>query len=57
MNKFINTILTVTLAVSGLTSCSDWLDVQPESQQREKDMFKNYDGVKDALTGCYSSMA
>ncbi|GAB6949680.1 RagB/SusD family nutrient uptake outer membrane protein [Hoylesella timonensis 4401737 = DSM 22865 = JCM 15640] len=57
MNKFINTILTITLAVSGLTSCSDWLDVQPESQQREKDMFKNYDGFKDALTGCYSSMA
>lgn len=38
-------------------SCSDWLDVKPESEEREKDLFTSYQGFKDALAGCYSTMA
>lgn len=37
-------------------SCSDWLDVKPESEEREKDLFTSYQGFKDALSGCYSTM-
>lgn len=40
-----------------LGSCSDWLDVKPESEEREKDLFTSYQGFKDALAGCYSTMA
>lgn len=40
-----------------LGSCSDWLDVKPETEDREKDLFTSYQGFKDALAGCYSTMA
>lgn len=51
-------ILFLFLAViTTLTSCSDWLDVQPLNQQREKDIYTTYKGYQDALTGCYSIMA
>lgn len=54
-NKTIYIILLV--AVSFFTSCSDWLDVQPQNQQREKDLYTTYKGYQDALTGCYAAMA
>lgn len=57
MKKFFSIIFICVLAVGSLSSCNDWLDVQPQSQQREKDMFKSYEGFKSALVGCYSSMA
>ena len=51
-------ILFLFLAViTTLTSCSDWLDVQPLNQQREKDIYTTYKGYQDTLTGCYSIMA
>ena len=51
MRKF---ILYITLfATLSLTSCNDWLDVKPEAQTDEKDMFKSVDGFKNALTACY----
>ena len=40
-----------------LSSCSDWLDVQPETQVREEVMFEKYKGFQDALSGIYLSMA
>lgn len=40
-----------------LSSCNDWLDVRPETEQKDKDMFSTYDGFRDALTGCYMSLA
>lgn len=46
-------------AVSGmllLSSCNDWLDVQPKSQVPEKEMFRSEEGFKDALTACYIKM-
>lgn len=37
-------------------SCSDWLDVQPEMQRKEDDMFAHYKGYRNALSGCYAAM-
>lgn len=39
------------------TSCSDWLDIQSKSEERESNMFETYNGFKEALAGCYTSMA
>ena len=47
-------ILYITLfATLSLSSCNDWLNVKPEAQTDEKDMFKTVDGFKNALTACY----
>ena len=35
------------------SSCNDWLDVKPQGQTEEEDMYTTYEGFKDALTGCY----
>lgn len=40
-----------------LSSCSDWLDVQPESQIDGKEFFSNEQGYKDALNGVYINLA
>lgn len=45
------------LTSSLLTSCEDWLDVQGENTQKEIDMFDEYKGFRDALTGCYLSFS
>lgn len=50
-------ILLCTVFALGVSSCSDWLDVRPETEQKDKDMFSTYDGFCDALTGCYMSLA
>ena len=57
MRTFFNIVPIFFLIVGFFTSCNDWLDVQPESQQREKDLFKTYVGFKSSLSGCYSTMA
>lgn len=38
------------------SACNDWLDVQPKSQLGREELFDDYAGFKDALTGCYMSM-
>ena len=38
-------------------SCNDWLDVRPDTEQKDKDLFTTYKGFQDALTGCYMSLA
>ena len=40
-----------------LTSCNDWLDVRPETEQKEDDQFSTENGFQMALTGCYLHMA
>lgn len=40
-----------------LVSCNDWLDVRPETEQKDYDQFSTVNGFFDALTGCYMSMA
>ncbi len=37
-------------------SCNDWLDVNPETEQKEKEQFSSYRGFCTALTGCYMAM-
>ena len=39
------------------SSCNDWLDVRPETEQKEEDQFSSVNGFFDALVGCYMSMA
>lgn len=43
--------------LTALSSCNEWLDVRPETEQKEKDQFSTYEGFCNALTGCYMSMA
>ena len=40
-----------------LTSCSDWLNVEPKSLMEEEDMFSREVGFKEALAGVYIQMA
>lgn len=40
-----------------LSSCNEWLDVRPQTEQKEEDQFSTYEGFCNALTGCYMSMA
>lgn len=39
-----------------LTSCNEWLDVQPKSQVEDTELFETESGYKEALAGVYSSM-
>ena len=42
--------------VAALTSCNDWLDVEPKSQIKEENHFDREGGYKDQLTGIYTKM-
>lgn len=50
-------ILILLAILAFTTSCNDWLDVRGENIQKEKDQFESYKGFRDALTGCYMSLA
>ena len=50
---YIITVLVALLSVS----CNDWLDVRPDTEQKDKDLFTTYKGFQDALSGCYMSLA
>ncbi|MDR1272967.1 MAG: RagB/SusD family nutrient uptake outer membrane protein [Odoribacteraceae bacterium] len=50
-------ILLLAIIATCNVACRDWLDVAPEMQQKESDLFGSYRGFRDALTGCYMSMA
>jgi hypothetical protein len=56
MKKYFN-IIFLFIAALCFSSCNDWLDVRPDTQQEEGDMFTTYKGFKDALTGCYETLA
>lgn len=49
-------IIGASLAFS-MSSCNDWLDVRPDTEQKEKDQFATEKGFQTALTGCYMEMA
>lgn len=38
------------------TSCSDWLDVSPETEKKQEEMFSTETGYKNVLTGAYIRM-
>lgn len=50
-------IATLILAPLFISSCNDWLDVRPDTEQKEKDQFSTENGFQTALTGCYLQMA
>lgn len=39
-----------------LSSCSKWLDVQPEDKFTEKQIFSSVEGISDAINGVYLDM-
>lgn len=47
----------LTVLVVGLSSCNDWLHVNPGTQKEKDEMFSSEDGVMAALTGAYVHMA
>ena len=55
-NKFIYKSACMLLMLAGMTSCNDWLDVQPASQVEDTELFETETGFKEALSGVYSSM-
>ena len=44
------------MAAVMMTSCNDWLNVQPHSQIEDTELFSTEGGFKEALAGVYSSM-
>ncbi len=55
-NRKIYTGLLLPLMCIVFAACNDWLDVQPESQIEDTELFKSETGFKEALSGVYSSM-
>lgn len=41
----------------GLSSCNDWLDIEPKDTTTETDLFATGDGYRIALNGVYAQMA
>jgi starch-binding outer membrane protein, SusD/RagB family len=56
MKRTILSITTLLVALSLLTSCDDWLAVDPKTQIGSDDNFQSEQGFKDALTGTYILM-
>lgn len=47
----------MTMMAFCLASCNDWLDVRPETEQKDYDQFSSVGGFYDALVGAYMTMA
>ena len=45
-------VLSFLIGLLVLSSCSDWLDIQPKTEVKEDKMFETESGFKDALIGC-----
>lgn len=56
MRKMIYMLLLAGTALTA-SSCNDWLDVRPDTEQKDVDQFSTYDGFCSALTGAYMTMA
>lgn len=54
MKRYRLLIFIVSFALSG---CNAWLDVSPEDQIGEKELFASGEGYRNALNGIYKSMA
>ena len=46
-------IVSICLGMVFLSSCSNWLDVQPKTTVEEEKVFSRELGFKEALTGVY----
>ena len=54
--KAVSGVLFLVIGILLLTSCNDWLDVEPKSQIKEENHFDREGGYKDQLTGIYTAM-
>lgn len=50
-------IFTITVLLSTLTACNDWLDVTPQTDMDRGALFKNEAGFADAMSGIYANMS
>ena len=59
MKIYKNTIrlCALSLVCALCASCNDWLDVRPDTEQKEDGQFSTEKGFQTALTGCYLQMA
>ncbi|SMO55044.1 SusD family protein [Saccharicrinis carchari] len=48
--------ITIAIAILTLVSCDDFLDINPESEVVNDDMFSNKRGIEDAIYGLYGKM-
>lgn len=55
--KKINYFIYLVLFALPLTSCNDWLDVSPEDEIDEEELFADGEGYRNALNGVYKAMA
>ncbi len=53
----LNQLLGICVLCSVLTSCNDWLDVQPNTDVDREKIFENESGYADATSGIYASMS
>lgn len=49
-------IVSIILIAWSISSCSDWLDVQPKTAIPADKLFETESGFRDALTGFYLKM-
>lgn len=56
MKKNILYILIASLVIAGLSSCSDWLDVDPIGQNLEDKQYSSERGINETLNGIYMRM-
>ncbi|MEN7550227.1 RagB/SusD family nutrient uptake outer membrane protein [Rapidithrix thailandica] len=56
MKKNIIKIFLITLGIGVLTSCSDYLDVEPEDKFLESQLFSSEQGINSVLNGIYMDM-
>lgn len=52
----ITSVMAGTVLMLGMTSCNDWLSVQPADQVEDTELLSSQSGYKEALAGVYSSM-
>lgn len=50
-------ILGYILPLLTLSSCESWFDISPKSELKADDLFETSQGFRDALIGCYGTMA
>ena len=54
--QIITIVLLLAGAVCSLSSCESWLDATSDSEIQAEDQFKNTEGFRQALIGCYLGM-
>ena len=56
MKKYINTIILGLVGLLSFQSCSEWLDVTPNTDLPAKELFTTENGFQSALAGLYIAM-